>query len=105
MRFGMMLAMVMVSACAGGSGTRADDILALTGDATAGATIYSDNCAVCHGADGTGGGGPNITGESVGDEAINVVIDGKESMTAFGDVLSDQDIADLFAYMDESVFN
>ncbi|MFQ5501476.1 MAG: c-type cytochrome, partial [Phycisphaerae bacterium] len=36
----------------------------LTGDATAGAQTFADNCAVCHAADGTGDIGPNITGVS-----------------------------------------
>ena len=29
-----------------------------------GATLYANNCAACHGADGTGGVGPDITGKS-----------------------------------------
>ena len=47
------LVLVPFFVACGGAG-RADTILSLTGDETAGATIYDDNCAVCHGADGTG---------------------------------------------------
>lgn len=99
-----VLPALFLMAC-GGSTSRATDILALTGDATAGEAVFSDNCAVCHAADGSGGTGPNLANESVGESAVNTVLNGKESMPSFGDSLSDQDVADLFAWLDQNVFN
>ncbi|HMV66116.1 MAG TPA: cytochrome c [Myxococcota bacterium] len=97
------LVLVPFFVACGGAG-RADTILSLTGDETAGATIYDDNCAVCHGADGTGVTGPNLTGESVGTSVVDTVLDGKEDMPAFGSDLTDQDVADLLAWLDANVF-
>lgn len=80
--------------------TRTEDILSLTGDTTAGETVYTDNCSSCHGADGTGASGPDITGQVPGmtEEAlVNLVLEGEGVMPAF-DNLSDQEIADLVAY-------
>jgi len=71
----------------------------LTGDATAGATVYADNCASCHGADATGGSGPNLVGEVETDEATDIIMNGKEAMPAFADILSEQDVADVIAYL------
>lgn len=75
------------------------DTSSLTGDATAGATIYADNCASCHGADATGGSGPNLVGVVETDEATDIITNGEDAMPAFGDILSEQDIADVIAYV------
>ncbi len=81
---------------------RVSAILDLQGDATAGETVYADNCASCHGADGTGQGEfPGIVGE-VGEgnesEVLAVVLNGQGNMPAF-DSLSDQELADLLAFL------
>jgi cytochrome c oxidase cbb3-type subunit 3 len=86
------------------AGARGDDILALTGDPDAGATIYAENCAVCHAADGSGGTGPSLFGESLDGETIAIVLNGEDGMPGFGDALSDQEIADLLAWLDVNVF-
>lgn len=71
----------------------------IEGDATAGEAVYADNCAVCHGDDGTGGGAyPSIVGVAA-DEIEEYVINGEGDMPAFGDTLSEQDIADVVAYV------
>lgn len=92
-----------LAAC--GGTTPSDDILSLTGDAANGETLYAAQCAGCHGVDGSGtGAGPNITGEEVEDEVVDIIVNGEESMPAFGDSLSDQEIADVLAYLDASIF-
>lgn len=55
-----------------------------------GREIYSSRCASCHGADGSGGRGPNITGSRVIDrypdiaDQIDLVVNGRGGMPAFG---------------------
>lgn len=83
------------------SGEASDEvaaIAALTGDAAAGQAIYDANCTGCHGADGTGGSGPDITGEDDTEEMIEYVFYGDGDMPAHGDTLEDQEIADVVAY-------
>jgi mono/diheme cytochrome c family protein len=103
----------MVVACGGGGGgetTRTDAILALDGDATAGATVFSDNCALCHAASGLGvddgGTGTNLTeaaGETSEDaEFAGIILNGEGNMPAFSD-LTDQEIADVLAYIHDGL--
>ena len=101
----LLFALISVAALVAGcdSGKQVDDILALTGDATNGATVFSANCASCHGADGKGGSGPNLLSE-VGEEQaefVDTIIGGEDVMPAFGDTLSDQEIADVLAWLEE----
>jgi mono/diheme cytochrome c family protein len=94
----------LVAACNGGGsgGSRTDTILSLSGDDAAGETIYADNCAICHAADGSGGSGPSLNGEELDAELVNVILNGEDSMPSF-DELSDQEIADLIAWLDVNV--
>jgi mono/diheme cytochrome c family protein len=95
--------LLSLAACDGGS--RVDGILALTGDATNGATVYADNCAECHAADGSGGIGPSLQGEASeegGGEVVEVVLYGEDSMPAFPD-LTDQEVADLLAFLQDEI--
>lgn len=71
---------------------------AIVGDAAAGESIFADNCAGCHGADGSGGTGPDLTGESDVAEMTSYVTDGEGGMPAFGETLTEQEIADVVAY-------
>ena len=71
----------------------------LTGDPTAGEAIYADSCASCHGADATGGSGPSLIGEVEEGEATDIITNGEGDMPAFGDSLTEQDIADVIAYL------
>lgn len=93
-----------IAACNGGDGGRADTILSLTGDETAGEALYADSCAVCHAADGSGGSGPDLSGESVGGEVVGIILHGEDDMPGFADDFSDQDVADLLAWLDANVF-
>jgi len=68
----------------------------IAGDAATGTTLYTANCASCHGADAKGGVGPNIVGESAADvrDAIGEVseMSGLSSLTG-------QEITDIGAYL------
>jgi ubiquinol-cytochrome c reductase cytochrome c subunit len=88
-----------LAACSSGD-DRIDTIVGLTGDAANGGAVYASNCAGCHGADGNGGTEEGILGED-DVEVVEVVLNGKESMPSFADTLSDQDIADVLAWLAE----
>lgn len=77
-----------------------DAILALTGNATAGATVYSQTCASCHAADGTGDTGPSLVEHSPlhGDEELlGIILNGSGDMAPVP--LEDQEAADVLAYL------
>ena len=80
--------------------TRAQTILALTGDAECGTATYQTNCQGCHGADGDGPVGTNLQGWVMTEESVNAIIDGKGSMPGFGNYFTDQEIADLVAFVE-----
>ena len=78
-----------------------DAILALTGDATAGATTFSNTCAACHGADGASGYAANLVEEIPSkDDAfiVNIIINGDGGGMPAQD-LSDQEVADVLAHV------
>ena len=93
-----MFVSLFAIACGGKTG-RVDDINALEGDSDNGAEVFAANCAGCHAADGTGGSGPDITGEDDQDEVTEVVLEGEGSMPAYDGDLTDQEIADVVAYV------
>lgn len=61
-----------------------------------GPALYTNNCAGCHGAEGEGGAGPALAGNShiMGDPAYvyNIINKGKGGMPAFGGTLADNEI-------------
>ena len=69
-----------------------------------GATVFDDNCATCHGGDGSGGIGPRLAGGRVvaqfpdPADQIAVVTHGRGGMPAFGDQLSEEEIAAVVEY-------
>ena len=98
-RFPFLVLTLSLAGCATGD-SRVDTILGLGGDAANGGTVYAANCAGCHGADATGGSGPNIAGDTEVDEMASVILNGEEEMPAF-DTLTDQEIADIIAWVGE----
>ncbi len=83
-----------------GGEDRAGAVLTLTGDAVAGAEVFSDYCASCHAADGSGEFGPSLQGTGKSDEEIvDFVLNGESAMPPLGDDLTDQEIADVLAHV------
>ncbi|HET8743176.1 MAG TPA: PQQ-binding-like beta-propeller repeat protein [Gaiella sp.] len=80
-----------------------------TGDAAAGKTVFSDNCAGCHGVSGTGGnGGPDLTAIPSAKDAAAVkkqVEDGGGGMPAFKGTLTEKQIKDVTAYVTQNITN
>jgi mono/diheme cytochrome c family protein len=72
------------------------------GDAAKGKQVFADNCAACHGGDGGGGTGPQLRGQDQYTDAETVVDQvrgGGGGMPAFGDRLSEQELADVSAFV------
>lgn len=80
-----------------------ETILALDGDAEAGAVVYGSTCAACHGSDGEGGSAPAL-GPSVAvhteEMLVEIVVYGVETMPAQD--LPDQAVADVVTYLLET---
>jgi cytochrome c551 len=70
------------------------------GDATRGETLFAENCAGCHGEDGSGGGvGPTLAGSGVEREDAQATIEnGSGIMPA--DLVSGQELSDVLAYLE-----
>ena len=77
---------------------RVEAILALSGDPVRGARLFSDHCAGCHDADGSGGSAPDVRGLDAATVALNMLA-GPGEMTDFSD-LPDADIADITAHVE-----
>jgi len=76
------------------------------GDDSAGKTVFAANCAGCHGADGTGGVGPDLTTlPAAADEAtvVKQVTNGGQIMPSFSGTLSSQQIQDVAAYVSKEL--
>lgn len=96
--------LLTVAACGDtGVAGRAADIDALSGDAAAGTALYETHCLACHGADArSGSAGEDLVDEvGEGGEFIEAILEGKDggAMPAFAETLSDQDVADIVAYI------
>jgi cytochrome c6 len=72
----------------------------------AGAQVFGDTCTVCHGEDGYGGhgGGPPL--DQVTDPAVVVatVTDGRGTMPALGELLTQEQIRAVAAYVTTKLF-
>ncbi|ASN03930.1 c-type cytochrome [Virgibacillus necropolis] len=111
----LFLALIMViSACGGGGGEEGSESggdnggngggeTTAQGDAANGAEVYQSNCMSCHGQEGAGGSGPALQASSDYDSVIQQVKNGGGGMPAFEGQLSEQEIADVSAYIAEKV--
>ncbi len=83
--------------------TRGEKVAALTGTAATGKPLYEANCIACHLADGTG----NASGANIKNQAktqtvtqlATTIISGKDKMVAYGSMYTDQQVADIVAYV------
>lgn len=74
----------------------------LVGVAARGAGIFEHNCQACHGAGAAGGMGPKLAKNPIlkhEDLFWETVLHGRGPMPAWGTVLSQQDIADIHAWL------
>ena len=73
------------------------------GGASAGAQLFKDNCATCHGADGQGAVGPQLAGQVTKsfpniEDQIKFVSEGSGGMPSFAGKLSPQQIRQVVEY-------
>ena len=94
-----VLAAAQISRQAEEEGVEAD--LAVTApDLDAGHLVFTQTCAFCHGADGTGGHEGPTLGNADDRAFVSVLVrGGRNDMPAFGNLLSAQEIADVAAYV------
>jgi heme/copper-type cytochrome/quinol oxidase subunit 2/mono/diheme cytochrome c family protein len=78
-----------------------------TADAAAGEEVFAENCSTCHGATGHGGnGGPDLTTMPKAQEQASAeeqVTNGGGGMPPFGGTLSEEEIANVAAFVVEDV--
>jgi cytochrome c6 len=90
----------LVAAC--GGNPDAATIAALSGDSANGKTLYENNCQVCHGPNGkTGTANKDIVHEAKDEttEAISTILDGDGTMPSWRAQLTNQQVADIIAYL------
>jgi mono/diheme cytochrome c family protein len=71
------------------------------GSTTAGSALYQQHCSVCHGSNGEGGVGPSFVGNkdiASTPAMLHIVLFGKGAMPAWGQQLTDQEIADITTF-------
>lgn len=77
-----------------------------SGQAAAGREVFGQSCAACHGGEGQGGTGPKLAGEQAYTDAelvVRQIREGGGGMPAFADQLSEQELADVSAYVVEDL--
>jgi mono/diheme cytochrome c family protein len=74
-------------------------VLALTGDAANGQTVYANSCQACHGL--TGNSMAPAAGKAKSDVsgAAEIIVSGNGAMPSFGRTLTNQQIADVIAHL------
>lgn len=96
-------AVVAAALCACGGPETASGLgaLDLEGDSARGAALFASRCAVCHGDDGSGGSQGVDIADHVpfhsDEDLVELLAEGEGRMPAPG--LSDQEIADVLAYL------
>jgi cytochrome c553 len=86
---------------------RIRDILRAEGSEQAGRALFlettdAESCAGCHGDSGEGDVGPNLPqrfAQKTDWQLLYTIIEGRGPMPAWGEVLSDDELADLFTYL------
>ena len=92
-------------ACSEEENPDTETILTLTGNADDGQSIYDAKCASCHQADGTGNASldyPSLVEHVPHEEQsemVTLILDGEGNMPSFRSQLSDQEVADVLAYI------
>jgi mono/diheme cytochrome c family protein len=95
----------LVAGCGGDDETTttaaATETTAAGGGGADGAEVFASICAGCHGADGTGGTGPDLTASTslTKDGIVDQVTNGGTNMPAYGDQLSTEEIDAVADYV------
>ena len=92
----MLLVALALVGC--GENPRIAEIEALVGDAETGAPLYEANCRWCHGSNGRGA-HSMYPGGTLSPNLIETILEGLSGMPSF-DNLSNQEIADIVAYIE-----
>lgn len=87
--------------------TRINAVNALSGDTAAGEQVFraaseTETCTDCHGSNGEGGFGPayhQVFATKTEWQILLTILEGRGAMPAWGDKLSDQQLADLMAFL------
>lgn len=101
-----MVARVCALLCCVACSDRVERVLANDGDPVEGERLWNVHCEECHAADGTGTEtGPDITDDPEADAVLaDKILYGWGSMEGFADELSNQEVADVVAFVEEHVF-
>jgi mono/diheme cytochrome c family protein len=79
-------------------------VLARDGDPVAGARVFEENCAVCHGSEGEGGEGPDLRdGDDTEDQLADKLLWGWGAMDGFSEILSVREMADVIAFVHQEI--
>lgn len=81
---------------------RVEIILDLEGELASGTSLYGEHCEGCHGADGLGGIGTNLVEQLAilsKEDVVRTIVEGRGVMPEWGQTQSNQDIADVVAYL------
>ena len=98
----LVVAVASAAGCPSANAERVAGVKALTPDVDNGAALHETHCLTCHGADGRSG----TANKDTVDYAVNntdvffdYVIDGDPGMPGFGDIFTDQELADVWGYV------
>jgi quinohemoprotein ethanol dehydrogenase len=88
-----------------GSATARASSSPVTADLANGALIYEQTCVICHGVDGKGGHGGGAPIDALADVALvmQTIETGRNSMPAFAEVLTAEQIRDVSSYVVETL--
>jgi mono/diheme cytochrome c family protein len=90
-------------------GNAGQDVTTAAGDPAKGEVVYTNNCLPCHGTGGENGhNGPNLRQSELAkdpDKIYNRVMNGQGMMPAFKGTLSQEEIQDVVAYINQVVAN
>lgn len=87
-----------------GCGESTEQVLARDGDPVAGAVVYADYCAECHGAAGEGDEAPALqVSDATLEELADQILWGSGSMDGFADALTTRQLADVIAFVSQQL--